>query len=424
MIKKLFSAKVLEQLAIAVMDWLKEQARSYFNRAKDSVITTVTILSVDDLYMPLVEWLQKNNFDKTAKSYRYRTVQKGRDRQPVMGPDYGNYSIKYNGHTIWINVGQGDKKMVAAADGEMGAAQNLECIKLSCVGASDPLVSILNEVFEEWNNKALNYIELRYWDSYGSWSAAGRLLKRKETKVIMKDGLLDFFYKDISDWKNSEAWYAEREVPYRRGYVLYGPPGTGKTSLVKHLGAYFCMNVHVLTAGSLNSSSFTRAIRNVSENSIILIEDVDCFFKARTKKDATLVDFSTLLNTLDGVVSMENIIVIMTTNNIDDLDAALIRPGRIDKVVEIPLCTTNQAQRLLEKFFPGSTEIVTVKENLISPAEIQEICLSSGNAKEAAAQINKFKKTKRKMPTETELLLEKALNATVVDAIAGVDVPY
>ena len=67
------------------------------------------------------------------------------------------------------------------------------------------------------------------------------------------------------------------------------------------------------------------------------------------------VTFSGLLNTLDGVASSEERIVFMTTNHLDRLDPALIRPGRVDVKQEIGLASRTQLQRMYNRFYPEQT---------------------------------------------------------------------
>ena len=64
------------------------------------------------------------------------------------------------------------------------------------------------------------------------------------------------------------------------------------------------------------------------------------------------VTFSGLLNTLDGVASSEERIVFMTTNHLDRLDPALIRPGRVDVKQEIGLASKSQLQKMYTRFYP------------------------------------------------------------------------
>ena len=69
--------------------------------------------------------------------------------------------------------------------------------------------------------------------------------------------------------------------------------------------------------------------------------------------------FSGLLNCLDGVVSTEERIVFMTTNYLDRLDSALVRPGRVDMKVKIDYASESQIQRTFERFYPNAPALLS-----------------------------------------------------------------
>jgi chaperone BCS1 len=101
--------------------------------------------------------------------------------------------------------------------------------------------------------------------------------------------------------------------------------------------------------------------------SLILLEDVDAAFVSRedTQRMATAYDglnpvtFSGFLNMLDGVASSEGRILFMTTNYLDRLDPALIRPGRVDFKAYIGHVTDEQLTRAFLKFYPESDDLVS-----------------------------------------------------------------
>ena len=59
--------------------------------------------------------------------------------------------------------------------------------------------------------------------------------KRDKTTVVLDEAASDKLVKDAKNFLSSSEWYAQRGIPYRRGYLLYGPPGTGKTSFCQVL---------------------------------------------------------------------------------------------------------------------------------------------------------------------------------------------
>lgn len=121
--------------------------------------------------------------------------------------------------------------------------------------------------------------------------------------------------------------------------------------------------------------------------SFIVLEDVDAAFVSKDRFDnanhpayegLTRVTLSGLLNSIDGVASAEERILFMTTNHIEHLDPALIRPGRVDVKHYFGNCTSEMAERLFRRFYENVTddltrqfvEIVT-KSGEASPAQIQ-----------------------------------------------------
>lgn len=130
------------------------------------------------------------------------------------------------------------------------------------------------------------------------------------------------------------------------------------------------------------------------EQSIILLEDIDAAFASReetnTQKAAfeglNRVTFSGLLNCLDGVASTEARIVFMTTNYLDRLDPALIRPGRIDSKEYIGHCTYYQVAQMFKRFYGNASSAAATDETMqnVKNAEIER------QANEFAARVQSF----------------------------------
>ena len=183
-----------------------------------------------------------------------------------------------------------------------------------------------------------------------------RTLHSVAMEAAIKDPIVDEISKYLSPER--EAWYAARGIPYRKGLLLYGPPGTGKTSFSIALAGHFKLDVYVLSLSDskTNDASLEILFDKMPRRCVVLIEDVDCAglrreqLKAEEEENekkqrdhpgvfgalsqhSTSLTLSGLLNVLDGPCSKEGRILLMTSNNPDSLDAALVRQGRCDHKV-------------------------------------------------------------------------------------------
>jgi len=168
--------------------------------------------------------------------------------------------------------------------------------------------------------------------SGSKWIKISDRPKRDISTVFLKDDMMKNLVDEIQQFLKSSSIYDKYGVTWKRVHLFHGPPGTGKTSTVIALAGYFGYNIAKLTMSpELTSIEVENLFNTVPPRSMMLIEDVDCLFTKREAK--TKLDFSTLLNCLDGVGTTRGLILFMTTNNKDVLDDACIRPGRVDSAI-------------------------------------------------------------------------------------------
>ncbi|KAJ9220977.1 hypothetical protein DTO027B5_5752 [Paecilomyces variotii] len=199
---------------------------------------------------------------------------------------------------------------------------------------------------------------------YNSWGTEWRQFgqprrKRPIESVILDKGVKERIVADVKDFMSSHQWYYDRGIPYRRGYLLYGPPGSGKSSFIQALAGELDYDIAILNLSErgLTDDRLNHLLTIIPNRTLVLLEDVDAAFSnRRVQTDAdgyrgANVTFSGLLNALDGVASAEERIIFLTTNHVERLDEALVRPGRVDMTVRFGEATRYQVGCLWDRFY-------------------------------------------------------------------------
>ncbi|KZS93364.1 hypothetical protein SISNIDRAFT_507177 [Sistotremastrum niveocremeum HHB9708] len=226
---------------------------------------------------------------------------------------------------------------------------------------------LLNSLLQEARDLAMKEQEgkLVIHTAWGTeWRPFGKpRRKRPLHSVVLQEGQSERIEKDIRSFLSRREWYTDRGVPYRRGYLLHGPPGSGKSSYIQALAGSLSYDICLLNLSErgLTDDKLNHLLSNAPDRSFILMEDVDAAFNKRvqTTEDGyqSSVTFSGFLNALDGVASGEQRIVFLTTNHLERLDAALVRPGRVDVLELFDDASPRQARELYERFYSEETRI-------------------------------------------------------------------
>ncbi len=142
------------------------------------------------------------------------------------------------------------------------------------------------------------------------------------------------------------------------GILLYGPPGTGKTLLARAIGHETEVNViHVQGPELIDKyvGESEKAVREVFERarqaapSIVFFDEIDAVAARRGEgHEVTERVVSQLLSELDGVIDNPNVVVLAATNRKEVLDPALLRPGRLEDHIEVPLPDREARRAILE----------------------------------------------------------------------------
>ncbi|KAI9474392.1 26S proteasome subunit rpt4 [Coemansia sp. RSA 989] len=184
-----------------------------------------------------------------------------------------------------------------------------------------------------------------------------------------------------------------------KGVLLYGPPGTGKTLLAKAVANSLETNFLKVVSSAIvdkyigESSRIVREMFGYArdhEPCIIFMDEIDAIggrrFSEGTSADReiqrTLME---LLNQMDGFDSLGKIKIIMATNRPDTLDPALLRPGRLDRKIEIPLPNEQGRMEVLKihaaniaKHGEIDYEAIVKLSDGFNGADLRNVCTEAG----------------------------------------------
>jgi len=346
-------------------------------------MSTAQIRSRDELYDHMMAWVAEQEFSARtryfvatmafnslfAQSAGESEEEEGEEpdtpewernrRAPLQfTPAPGTHFFKYKGRIVMLEriVENNDKAWFPQ-----------EILEFSIMGREPKLLKeILKEAREKYlmKDKSKTVVHRpKAPTEVGSPPTWVRCLARPSrplSTVVLEQEQKEIFVDDIKDYlePGTQKWYSDRGIPYRRGYLLHGPPGTGKSSLSFAAAGLLGLKIYVLSLASkaLSDSGLASLFDALPPRCVVLLEDIDTINIAQSRKpvDATgetakksttdsstevdtRVSLSGLLNVIDGVASPEGRVLILTTNHPGKLDAALIRPGRVDMKIEFKL---------------------------------------------------------------------------------------
>src|SRR5580700_11407405 len=340
----------------AVWQWFVEQ-------------TTMTITVTDDdaAFVWVKEWFLAQNFLTRIRRLDLDTTM--RSQRVALIPAPGRHLFWYGGRPFVVYFYRTENSLERIT-------RRSETLTFRTVGRQRAVLQRFVDDVVACHIKRLG-VQSSLFTYNDGWDFVEGYAPRLLDSVILQPGEKEHLVQDIEHFQKSRQRYERLGVPYHRGYLLYGPPGTGKTSMVSALAANFGLSIYIINLADFNDRSLMSAVNNVPANSVLLFEDIDCMKGSQSRIKSSPgagqtggamvsakevapnqngVTLSGLLNVLDGFGAPTGVLFVMTTNHVEKLDPALLRPGRIDYKLYLGKASDHQKGELYRRFFPESTE--------------------------------------------------------------------
>lgn len=307
-------------------------------------------------------------YNHTLPSYDFINHEKKKNVK-VISLGEGEHNVPYKEHAIKVSVKyRFDNRMHLVDDSEFA-----KCVVISSLDA-DLLTAFVDDAKTYCENLIDSAVgdkkHIRKYifnEKYDEWTVMNAVLPRPMDSVFIGGVIRQQLMTTINDFMDPVVRddYRKFNIPYKLNVLLHGKPGTGKTSTIMAIASELNSDVAIVQfTRAINDTKLLNAInsvRDLKKCKIIVMEDIDCLFENRKEHDTqhNAVSLSGLLNAMDGLGRVEGVIIVMTTNNVDVLDAALLRSGRVDLRIKYDAATYEQIHDMFKYYFKNETHIVT-----------------------------------------------------------------
>ncbi|KAL6722109.1 hypothetical protein ACLMJK_001215 [Lecanora helva] len=419
-------------LVFGLVTSLNYAGKHAYRQFEEYCMSFIRIDSDDDIYEHIMEWLASQKISVNSRKLMARS---GRENAwdmvdgdaavqeldpntlinfsnwdakvpPRFQPSFGSHLFFHKGRFFQFKR---EEKQVMSSSGWGGhIMRDDENVVLTCIGRStQPIKDLIKEARDHYLDKEKSSTVVRRpcpkehrGRGRSVWMKVATRPSRPMHTVVLDHDQKNRVLTDINEYlhPSTPKWYANRGIPYRRGYLFHGPPGTGKSSLAWAIAGVFGLDIYCISLvdPTLTEEDLGMMFTSLPRRCVVLLEDIDAAglnkrqelqekeqskdedpaskmgaeitkaFKAVQKndKDKQGITLSGLLNAIDGVASHEGRVLVMTTNFPDKLDEALIRPGRIDMKIPFTNATHSQIKELFVRMYSPDVPETSLMEKL------------------------------------------------------------
>ncbi|KAF8011098.1 hypothetical protein BT93_J1649 [Corymbia citriodora subsp. variegata] len=306
-------------------------------------------------------------------------------------------------------------------------SSNGNCRRTLCWNHRSYLYNMFNSTFKSGKgvilnffSRKLNFVSPSQFVSStgpfpGAWSPVNLNHPATFQTLAMDAELKKRILDDLDRFVRRKEYYRRVGKAWKRRYLLYGPPGTGKSSLVVAMANYLNFDIYDLELSGIQTNAELRRLLDATMNqSILVVKDIDCTIQLQDRTSETgatsmnptstgnrrqdQVTLSEFLNFIDGLWSScdDERIIVFTTNHIEKLDPALLRPGSMDLHVPMSYCTPCEFRLLASNYlgidhhdlFDQIESLITTER--VTPTEVAEQLMKSDEPRVALGEMVSF----------------------------------
>jgi chaperone BCS1 len=385
------AAVILAGLMGSLTFFARAFPRTIINFLVKHATTTMTLNSSTESYYQLLSYLEAEGLSIKSRFINIGNGVYG-DKGLIKQIGYGTQVFWYNRVPLKMTVEKEDSD----------SRQPKEFLHITKLGRDHGLFDDMLEAIKTTKKKDETSF-YKYASEYKEYIT--KQPTRPLDTVILPEVTYNTLLHTLDTFIGKEDWYIKHGIPYQLGIFLYGPPGTGKTTLIRSIASHLERDICFVD----NAQDLAHSALKVND-AVLVVEEIDTLgiskrdsddeepdvqsnrpVKTESNKSLTVKSeagpddpmqdigkiygsyaLGLILTALDGIISNHGRVIVITSNKGENLDAALMRPGRLDLKLEIGYLDEETFKKTLLKFFPefDVSNPLAVKDR-VAPVDLQ-----------------------------------------------------